>query len=138
MIPSPIAHDPVAHRPSPVRSCSCSASQGDVVLHDGWLAHAAGPKAPSLPTREAITIQYFAEGLRRGAQATPRGLYYHDSNSVSRWADSFARGDLVRDEWLPVVCNKVERVVGARDGAGVDNEEAGEDSDGAERVKEEL
>lgn len=80
---------------------------GDVLVHDGWTIHAApGHSAASDTAREAVAVQYFVDGMRRGGQETPRGLYLHDSNSLQRWADDVEPGQTVVSSFVPVVYSR--------------------------------
>lgn len=75
---------------------------GDVTIHNGWLIHRANPNRGTTP-REAIAIQYFADGAVRNGLETQRGSYRHDSNSMSRWADNFQHGQVIDSKFTPLV-----------------------------------
>uniref|UniRef100_A0A7S1U125 Phytanoyl-CoA dioxygenase n=1 Tax=Phaeomonas parva TaxID=124430 RepID=A0A7S1U125_9STRA len=86
---------------------------GDVIFHDGWTVHGAKNQTPApgeevRSAREALAVQFVAEGITRGPNPTPRGLYHMDSNSVSRWADDFDHGQVVLTDWMPVVYDAAE------------------------------
>lgn len=78
-----------AHGAEVVRTAPMKA--GDASFHYGWTVHAAGPNR-SDRMREAMTVAYFADGLRVGAMSNPAKDYdrqvFLGGRAVGALADS--------------------------------------------------
>ena len=79
---------------------------GDVTFHNGFTVHRA-PMNTGNKLRDAIAIQYFADGTKRnGLQTRKKGRYHSDSNSLERWAYDVVEGEVIRHVNTPLVWSR--------------------------------